>query len=249
MSLGHLYGVSVGPGAPDLLTLRAVRVIREAPVVAWPACKPGAPSYARRIIAEYLDPERQELLGLVFPMSRDQASLLPVWRENAAILAGHLRAGRDVAFVTEGDASTYSTFQHVREAVAEQLPEAGSSVVPGVSSVQAAAALAGRALAQADERVAIVPATWRIEELRETLLHNDTVVLLKVARELPRVIDLLAETGRLGEAVLVSRGTAAQSIVSEDLERFRDRRLNYLTLVLVARRGSFADRVRAGEGA
>ncbi len=248
MKTGTLYGLSVGPGAPDLITLRAHRVLTRCPVVAWPTCREGGTGYAWRIVREHLDPERQEGLPLVFPMARDWADARPAWERAAARVAGHLRAGRDVAFVTEGDATVYSTFLHLLEAVRRVFPDAPAEIVPGVSSIQAAAALAGRALAQGDERIAILPATWHDGAVREALERFETVVLLKVARVLPRVIDLLVEAGRLEEAVLVSRGTADQQVVTTDLERLRDRRLNYLTLVLVAPREGFLERLAARSG-
>jgi precorrin-2/cobalt-factor-2 C20-methyltransferase len=150
-----------------------------------------------------------------------------------------------VAFITTGDAMLYSTFLHVWEVVREMEPNAPVRVIPGVSSINAASALTGVALGQGDERVAIVPATWHENRLRELLDDTDTVVLMKVARVLPQVIDLLAKTDRLSQAVLVSRGTAEQQIVTRDLERFRDRRLNYLTLVIVARSRPFLERLRS----
>ncbi len=243
--VGTLWGVSVGPGAPDLLTLRAHRVLTEAAVVAYPSCKPGASSYAWRIVRGFVDLERQEALGLVFPMRKDWSSLIPVWQASARKILAHLHAGRDVAFITTGDAMLYSTFLHVWEVVRELDPTVRVQVVPGVSSLTAASALAGVALGQGDERVAVVPATWHADQLRQVIRDTDTVVLMKVARVLPQVIALLEEEGRLGEAVLVSRGTADQQIVTRDLVRFRDRRLNYLTLVLVARSRPFLTRLRS----
>ena len=243
--MGTLWGVSVGPGAPDLITLRAHRVLTESAVIAWPACKPRAASYAWRIVEQFIDAERQETLGLVFPMNRDWSALVPAWEDSARQILAHLRAGRDVAFITTGDAMLYSTFLHVWEVVREMEPEAPVRIIPGVSSINAASALTGVALGQGDERVAIVPATWHEDRLKELLDDTDTVVLMKVARVLPQVIDLLAKTDRLSQAVLVSRGTAEQQIVTRDLERFRDRRLNYLTLVIVARSRPFLERLRS----
>ena len=111
--VGTLWGVSVGPGAPDLITMRAHRVLTTAPVIAWPACKAGATSYAWRIVREYIDLDRQETLGLVFPMNRDWSTLVPVWQDSARKILAHLRAGRDVAFITTGDAMLYSTDCHI----------------------------------------------------------------------------------------------------------------------------------------
>lgn len=243
--LGTFWGLSVGPGAADLLTLRAHRVLQQAPVVAYPACKPGASSYALRIVRDVVDPSRQEMLGLVFPMSKDWSQLLPRWRQSAEQILSHLRQGRDVAFVTTGDAMLYSTFLHVLEMVREVEPQVPVQVVPGVSSFSAASALTQVALGQGDERMAVVPATWHEGALREVLSGGDTVVLMKVARVLPQVIDLLQELGRLDQAVLVSRGTSEQQIVTRDLLRFRERRLNYLSLILVARNRPFLERLRS----
>ena len=244
-SMGTLWGVSIGPGAPDLITLRAHKVLTTVPVVAWPACKEGATSYAWRAVREHVDLNKQETLGLVFPMNKDWSSLIPIWRESAEKILSHLKQGKDVAFITTGDAMLYSTFLHVWEMIKDLDPNVPVQVVPGVSSITAASSLTGIALGQGDERVSIVPATWHENQLRELILHTDTVVLMKVARVLPRVIEILKETGRMQDAVLVSRGTAEQQIVTRDLERFAERRLNYLTLVLIARRRPFLERLQS----
>lgn len=245
MKPGTLHGVGVGPGAPDLLTVRALRLLERVPVVVYPACQPGASSYAWRIVRSVVSPEAR-VLAQVFPMSRDWASLVPVWRENARAIAAELRAGRDVAFITEGDPMLYSTFLHVRELLRDELPGAAVEIVPGLPALSAAAALTGIPLGQGDQRIAVVPATWHADRLREVLVGWDVVVLMKVARVLPAVIDLLRETGRLEHSALVSRASAAQQIVTRDLEAFRERRLNYLTLVLVGRPLGFVEDLLAG---
>ena len=244
--IGRFYGVGVGPGAPDLVTLRAARLLAEVPVVVYPACKPGASSYAWRIVREMV-PEGSLRLAQVFPMSRDWAALIPVWRQNAAEIAEHLRAGHDVAFITEGDPMLFSTFLHVLELLRELLPEADVEIVPGVTSLTASAALTGIPLGQGDQRVAIIPATWHADDLRRALTEWDVVILMKVARVLPQVIDLLRELGRYEHAALVSRGSSEQQIVTRDLEKFRDRRLNYLSTVIVGRPRGFVESLRDGE--
>lgn len=248
MSLGTFYGVGLGPGAPDLLTLRAARLLATVPVVVYPACKPGASSYAWRIAAEHI-PEGTRRLAQVFPMSRDWASLIPVWTANAVEIAQEIEQGHDVAFLTEGDPMLFSTFLHVLELLREHNPDIPVSIVPGVTSLSGSAALTGIPLGQGDQRVAIIPATWHEDALRDALRTWDVVVLMKVARVLPRVIDTLRETGRYEHAALVSRGTAAQQIVTRDLEKFRDRRLNYLSTVIVGRPMGFVAALRAEAGA
>ncbi|MBK7760563.1 MAG: precorrin-2 C(20)-methyltransferase, partial [Deltaproteobacteria bacterium] len=118
------------------------RVLTTIPVVVYPACKPGASSYAWRIVREFV-PEHTRRLAQVFPMSRDWASLIPVWRENAREIAAELRAGHDVAFITEGDPMLFSTFLHVWELLREVAPEVEVEIVPGVSSMCVAAGLTG----------------------------------------------------------------------------------------------------------
>ena len=136
-----------GDPRSDLITMRAHRVLTESAVIAWPACKPRAASYAWRIVQDYIDEERQETLGLVFPMNRDWSSLVPAWEDSARKILAHLRAGRDVAFITTGDAMLYSTFLHVWEVVEMEL-NAPVRAVPGVSSINAASALTGVAWAK-----------------------------------------------------------------------------------------------------
>ncbi|MCK6521376.1 precorrin-2 C(20)-methyltransferase [Myxococcota bacterium] len=245
---GRFYGLGVGPGAPDLLTLRAHRVLTRVPVVVYPACKPGASSYAWRIVREFV-PGGTRRLAQVFPMSRDWASLIPVWRQNAEEIAQELRAGHDVAFITEGDPMLFSTFLHVWELLREVAPEVEVEIVPGVSSMCAAAGLTGIPLGQGDQRVALIPATWHEDDLTDALQRWDVVVLMKVARVLPKVIDLLRSLGRLEQAALVSRGSAEQQLVTRDLERYRDRRLNYLTTVLVGRPLGFVESLLAESAA
>ncbi len=243
---GRLYGVGVGPGAPDLLTLRAHRVLSSVPVVVYPACKPGASSYAWRIVRDVV-PETTRRLGQLFPMSRDWAALVPVWRQNAAEIHQELIAGNDVAFITEGDPMLFSTFLHVLELLRALDPDVQVEIVPGLPSLSVAAALTGIPLGQGDQRIAVIPATWHEDALKDALLTWDVVVLMKVARVFPKVLDVLAETGRLAHAALVSRGSAEQQIVTRDLQRFRDRRLNYLTLVLVGRPLGFVESLMAEE--
>ena len=243
---GRLYGLGVGPGAPDLLTLRAHRLLQTVPVVVYPACKPGASSYAWRIVRDQV-PESTRRLGQVFPMSRDWAALVPVWRENARQIHQELMAGQDVAFITEGDPMLYSTFLHVLELLREIDPSVEVEIVPGVPSMCVSAALTGLPLGQGDQRIAVIPATWHEDALEDVLRTWDVVVLMKVARVFPRVLDVLERTGRTAQAALVSRGSAEQQIVTRDLERFRDRRLNYLSLVLVSRPLGFVEGLMAAD--
>jgi len=236
--IGTFYGIGVGPGDPELLTLKAYRLIRTLPRLYAPVSRPGAPSYARSIVAEYLDPGRP-VVELPFAMRAAPEEMAAQWRANAEVIAEDLRHGRDVGFLTEGDPLLYSTFIHLASAMKEVCPEASVVAVPGVSSFQAVAAAIGIPLVDRDERLAILPASY--EELdggvrvREALERFDTVVLFKVASAIDRVIDLLEELGRTDRAVLVTRCGRPDEQIVRDVRSLRGRKLDYFSLMIIRR--------------
>jgi precorrin-2/cobalt-factor-2 C20-methyltransferase len=157
----------------------------------------------------------------------------PHWDEAAEVVGQELRSGQDAAFITEGDPLLYSTFMHLRVALAEHFPEAPVEVIPGVSSVTAAAARALFPLAGMDERVGVVPATYDPDVLARMLDTCHTVVVLKVSGVLDRVLDILEARGVLSQAVFIERcGTPSERIV-RDLTRLRGERVSYFSLLLV----------------
>jgi len=229
---GTLYGVGLGPGDPELITVKAARVIGAVGVLAVPVKAKGAGSFARGIVAGHLRPDHT-VLELVFPMRSDPEFLKPYWERAADELAAHLRAGRDAAFLCEGDPFTYGTFVHVFTHLTRAHPDLAVEVVPGVSAYHAAAAATRVPLAAGDERVAVLPATYGVDVVAEVLARFDTVVLLKVKPVMDALIDLLEREGLLAHAVFVNQvGTAAEEIV-RDVTTLRGRKLEYLSLVIV----------------
>ncbi len=236
--LGSLYGVGVGPGDPELLTLKAVKVLQRVPVLCVPKRGLTADSYARTIVEDIVRSRRCEVLELVFPMTRDAKRLQEARMEAGQQVASRLLKGLDCAFITEGDPMIYSTFVHLMRAVKACLPEAKVEVVPGISSINAAAARVLWSLGDADDRIAILPATYEDRLLRKTLEEFDTVVLLKVNNAMGRLLPLLDELSLLDRAVYVSRVTSGQEEVVWDLRSLGARRLDYLSLVIISRGGS-----------
>lgn len=228
-----LYAVGVGPGDPELLTLKAVRVLRAADVIVAPTGQAEAASYALGIVERHLDRSRQQVLERVFPMSRDERELRPHWEATASEVAGHLRDGRTVAFVTIGDPLLYSTFLYLLRILRERHPEMVVEVVPGITSVGAAAAAAGIPLGMSAERLAILPATYETDQLRQTLLDFDCVVLMKVSRVYDRVYALLVELGLERQGVFVRRVGSDQEEVVTDLASLVGNQLDYLSLLIV----------------
>ena len=229
----RLIAVGVGPGDPELLTIKGARLLREADVVVTPVGDRSDSSVAQSIIAGLVDPDRQQLLTHVYPMKKNPAEMEDAWQASAAEVAALVRAGKTVVFVTLGDPFLYSTFLYLYRILREQYPDVAVEVVPGISSINAAAAAADLPLGLASDRIAILPATFEEDKLRRTLLDFDTVVLMKVHRVFDRVRALLKEIGGDRRAVYVKRVGLAGEAVFQDLDAVKAEDLDYLSLVIV----------------
>jgi precorrin-2/cobalt-factor-2 C20-methyltransferase len=204
---GRLYGVGVGPGDPELLTLKAARILAEAPVIAWPAPN-GGESAARASAAALIPPGREEI-ALAIPM-RPGGEPSEAYDRAAEALAAHLVAGRDAAVLCEGDPLFYGTFIYLAERLAGRF---AVTIVPGVSSLSACAAAAGQALARRDAALLVLPATLSDDALEAGLRSADCCVVLKVGRHAPRLSRLLERVGRLDGAILVAHASRKDEIV------------------------------------
>lgn len=234
---GVFHGVGVGPGDPELLTLKAVRVIRSAPVLAVPKSEGGSASQALSIVRKAVDLDGKERLDLPFPMTKDPSELEASRRRAAALISGRLNSGSDVAFITLGDPLLYSTFSYLVPFVRELSPGSEVKVVPGVMSFSAAASVIPAALAETDERVIIIPAAYDMEKVREALGAAETIVLLKVNRNMDGLIDLLSEAGLLERSFFVSRAGWPEEETVTDIRGLRGRRPDYFSTVIVRKNG------------
>lgn len=233
---GTLYGIGVGPGDPELLTLKAHRLLRSLPLLYVPVARPGAPSYARTIVEGYLDPSRQQIVELVFAMRAEHERMAEQWQTNGRLIANGLAEGGDAGFLTEGDSMLYSTFVHVAGALRAIRPDASVVVVPGISSPQATAATFQIPLADRDERLAILPASYERAGLRTVLTTFDTIVLLKVASVIDQVLDLLEELGLTDRARFVSRVGRPEETLVHDVRSLRGQKLDYFSLLIIRRK-------------
>ena len=231
--MAKIYAVGVGPGDPELLTRKAERIIRAVPVVCAPTASPADSSYALSIVEPFLDRSRQEVIVQVFPMRKDQEGLEEFWEEAAAEVAEKVRQGREVAFITIGDPFLYSTFLYLYRILREKYPDIPVEVVPGISSINAAAVAAGIPLGLASERIAIIPAAFEAANLRQTLEEFDTVVLMKVSRVFDGIYGLLQELGLEKNGVFVSRVGSPEQEVVFDLGSLVGQKLDYLSLLIV----------------
>jgi precorrin-2/cobalt-factor-2 C20-methyltransferase len=233
---GCIYAVGVGPGDPELLTRKAERLIRGADVICAPTGRDDAASYALSIVEDLLDRDRQEIITQVFPMRKVQLGLDEFWDSSAAEVAAHVRAGRTVVFITIGDPLIYSTFLYLFRIFKVDYPDIPVEIVPGISSINAAAAAAGVPLGMAGERIAILPAVYEADDLRRAFLDFDTVILLKVHKVFDQVHALLKEMNIDHGAVFVRRvGSDLQEVVF-DLETLAGKELDYLSMMIVCKR-------------
>ncbi|MNB75699.1 Cobalt-precorrin-2 C(20)-methyltransferase [compost metagenome] len=230
---GILYGIGVGPGDPELVTLKALRLMKECPVIAFPKKRMGGASYALEIVELYIDTAEKHMLGLVFPMTRDQETLEREWNATIALCYEQLKQGRDIAFVTEGDPNLYSTFIHLARLMRERHPEIQVLSVPGVTSALGAAARLGIPLADGNDQVAIIPATLDRAAMRKAIEEHDAVVFLKVAKALDLIIEVLEEMNLADKASVVMKATSPGEMIWRDVRELKGRELEYLTLMAV----------------
>ncbi|MBQ2262342.1 MAG: precorrin-2 C(20)-methyltransferase [Loktanella sp.] len=205
---GTLYGVGVGPGAPDLITLRAARLIAGAQVVAYPTLA-GAASFARAIAAELIAPDAREIIMDV-PMSVERAPAQAAYDAGAVQIADALEAGQDVVCLCEGDPFFYGSFMYLFARLSAQYRV---EVVPGVTSVTACAARAGRPLVARNERLTVLPGPLPEDELRDRIAGAESVVIMKVGRHLPKIRAVIADLGLTDLAVYVERATLPDELV------------------------------------
>lgn len=228
-----IHAVGVGPGDPELLTRKAEQVLRRAAVILAPVSNPTEASVALDTIREFIDEERQEVIVHQFPMTSDRARLLPAWNEAAGLIAGHAEAGREVAFITIGDPLFYSTFIYLLRILREKWPHLPVEIVPGISSINAAAARAALPLVEAEEKMAVVPATAGIEQIASALANFETVVLLKVKPLYSDILELLRQTGREASTVFVERVGSPRQKILTDFAEISAHSPDYLSLLII----------------
>jgi precorrin-2 C20-methyltransferase/precorrin-3B C17-methyltransferase len=232
---GTLYGVGLGPGDPELVTVKAARLIAEADVVAYHSARHGR-SIARRIAEPYLSPGQIEE-HLVYPVTTGTTdhpggyagAMEDFYAEAAERLAVHLQAGRDVALLAEGDPLFYSSYMHMHTRLVARFD---AVIVPGVTSVSAASAAIGTPLVTGDEVLSVLPGTLPVAELAQRLADADAAVVMKLGRTYPQVREALSLAGRLDDAVYVEQASTEQQRVLPAAE-VSDSEVPYFSLAVV----------------
>jgi len=234
MGFGILYGIGVGPGDPELITLKGMKILSRCEHIFVPKARLEGDSTALAIASHYVSADSQ-VHELVFPMVIDQGELSRHWEEAAQSIASVLESGNDACFLTLGDPFLYSTYIYLLRALREKLPGIEVLTVPGITAFSAAAALTEFAVGEGKEWVTIVPAVDDLEVVRDALSRGGTVILMKVGKRLPKVLDLLEAVDVIGDAVFVSRAGQEGQFTETNLGRLRQDKPEggYLSVLLV----------------
>jgi precorrin-2/cobalt-factor-2 C20-methyltransferase len=232
---GRLVGVGVGPGDPELLTIKGLRVLREADAVFVPVADTGEVGRAEATVREYLDEGR--IRRLLFALSDDAEARERNWTNAARDVSEHLRGGKTCVFATIGDPNVYSTFTYLARAVREVVSEVEVETVPGITAMQDLASRSGTVLLEGDERLALLPFTAGEEPLKKALAHFETVVCYKGGSRLGEVLRVAEEGGRLEGAVYgVRLGIEGEEVVPA--REMVGREGTYLSTVIFTERSS-----------
>lgn len=248
---GTLYVIGVGPGDPELLTLKAVRILKEVRCICVPKGREEGSSLALSIVTKALNLDDKEIIEAHFPMkkikregqgagvrSQEKKELAPdceldtKWQETIETVYSRLNKGIDTAFITIGDPTIYSTFFYLYDKLLGMNPELNIEIIPGVSSITTAAARAGLSLGLADEKIAILPATY-VDDLREILKEFDTVVLMKVHKVFDKMLTALSALNLLNKAVYVSRAGMEDERIFKNIWDVKMEDLNYFSVVII----------------
>lgn len=230
--MATLFGLGVGPGDPELITVKAFRVMKESPVIAYPKKMKGKKSYAQRIVDVYVNGMDKEMLGLVFPMTKHQETLDREWNKAVDEVYARIAEGKDVAFVTEGDPMLFSTFIHLMTLMQERHPDVDIQMVPGISSFNASASRLGIPLGEGDDHIAMIPAVDDYDAMRRAIENHDAIVFIKVAKVIDLMLQVLRDLDLLDRAHVVTKVTSDEEIIWK-ISELDGVELEYLTLMVV----------------
>jgi len=240
---GRLYLVGIGPGDPELMTCKAVRILEQTPIWVAPKAKKNGSSSAVQIASGQVELNGKTVLELCFPMKKvylgkeeQDPEVEQAWCEAAEIVLTHLDRGDDVAFPTLGDPALYSTAFYLLATLQELRSELRVSIIPGITAMAACSARVCSPLGLGDDVVSIVPAAFDNDRLREILQTFDAVVLMKVFRKMDRIIALLEELGLVDNAVLIERCGMDGQMIYTDIRDALNRDLHYFTTLLVRKK-------------
>lgn len=232
MKLGILYGVSVGTGDPELITVKGLRILQSSEMIAFPSGLGDRPGIAQNIIQCWLQPQ-QQILPLDFPYTQDAAKLQAAWEKAAQQVWHYLQQGINITFACLGDISFYSTFTYLAQALQESHPESIIETVPGVCSPMAISSALNIPLTVNQQRLAILPALYSVQELEKTLDWAEVVILLKVSSVYQQVWQILQRRNLLSTSYIVEKVTFPEQKIYRDLNNYPQLNLSYFSIMLI----------------
>jgi len=232
VKIGTLYGISVGTGDPELITVKGLKILQTSQVVAFPAGIQGKLGIAQQIVAPWINLNQQQL-ALTFPYVQNRAVLESAWQNAAEQVWQHLQQGEDVAFVCEGDVSFYSTFSYLAQTLQQIHPESLVQSIPGVCSPMAASSALGLPLTIGAERLVVLPTIYQLKELEAVLDWADVVVLMKVASVYEQVWQILNQRNLLKRSRVVERATQLDMVIYNGLSTHPNLQLPYFSILII----------------
>ena len=236
-----LIGIGVGPGDPELLTVKAVKAIQNADIIMCPASNEDRPSIAFSVVSSIIDKSKnQKIIKLIFPMTKDKDVLKQTWKRNAKIMAETVLTGKNVVYLTVGDPFLYSTWIYMHKDLKENYPEMDISVIPGIVSIFTFAAKVGVSVAEGSEKVAIIPSCYDLSSVKEIAKHSESMIFLKDGRYFDQVIKVLKESGFPDDSIFAigqDLGTENEIIRKMTLGEVNDETLTtkYFSILVVKR--------------
>jgi precorrin-2/cobalt-factor-2 C20-methyltransferase len=231
---GILYGVSVGTGDPELITVKGLRILQSSDIVAFPAGVNNRLGVAQNIIQDWLGPH-QEILPLEFPYVQDELKLKVAWSKAAQHIGQKLILGNNIAFACLGDINFYGTFTYLAQTLRRSHPEVTIETIPGVCSPMAIASVLGIPLTVNQQKMAVLPALYSVQELETALNWAEVVVLLKVSSVYPQVWQILEQRNLLASSAIVEKATFAEQKIYRDLRNYPQLDLSYFSVLLINR--------------
>ncbi len=235
-----LFCVGCGPGDPELLTIKALNLIKDADVIFVPTSKSDKPSIALSIVAKYIN-KSTKIINLVFPMTKDKNSLKEYWKKNTSEISEMVRTGKKTLYLTVGDPSLYSTWIYIHRELKNNHKDIEIEIIPGITSIFAFAAESKISLVEGDEHLSVVPACYDLNKVKNTVKSSDTIVFLKDGRYFDNVINMLSETGFSDESqIAIAQDVSTKENILEikqlkDLKGKKQPSQTYFSIMVVKR--------------
>ncbi|KAB3539055.1 precorrin-2 C(20)-methyltransferase [Alkaliphilus pronyensis] len=230
--MGKFYGIGVGPGDPELITIKAIKAIQNVDIIICPEAKKDKGSIALKIAKQHIKEDAQ-ILYLTFPMIHNKEVLKEQWKKNSTIIKNELEKGKNIGFITLGDPMVFSTYIYLLRHLKEEAIEI--ETIPGITAFCAVASRVNVPLSVGEETLGILPLMKDCGNLEKILEDYDNVVIMKASHDSPKMADILEKKGYKDKFVFVSKCSTNEEEISYDIERLRKEKVHYLSTIIVKR--------------